>query len=87
MPIASPTVVGIFEAISGRSFQIDFVSRETLSEQQAVGENSWVRSVAGLRQCYADGDVVDMREFTRQFPMTLTSVREYAIRVMGSAAS
>jgi uncharacterized protein YbjT (DUF2867 family) len=79
--------VRIFEEVSERSFEIEFVSREQLSEQLAIGENSWVRSVAGLRRCYADGDIVDMRELTRQFPMTLTSVREHAIRVMGSAGS
>jgi uncharacterized protein YbjT (DUF2867 family) len=79
--------VRVFEEISGRPFEIKFVPREQLSEQLAVGENSWVRSVAGLRRCYADNDVVDMREFTRQFPITLTSVRDHAIRVMGSADS
>jgi NADH dehydrogenase len=75
-------VVQIFEELSGRSFAIDFVQEEALSNQQTSAENSWFRSLAGLRRCYADGDVVDMRELTLRFPMRLTSVREYATRVL-----
>jgi hypothetical protein len=75
-------VVRIFEQSSGHSFEIDFVSEQTLARDQVAGENSWLRSVAGLRRCYADGDVVDMREIGEPFPMPMTSVRDYAARVL-----
>jgi uncharacterized protein YbjT (DUF2867 family) len=75
-------VVRIFEQATGRSFEIDFVSEQTLSDEQTSGENSWSRSIAGLRRCYADGDVVDMRELKERFPMPMTSVRDYASRVL-----
>jgi uncharacterized protein YbjT (DUF2867 family) len=75
-------VVRIFEDLSGRAFELDFVSEQALAEQQATGGDSWVRSLAGLRRCYAAGNVVDMRELMRRFPVTLTRVRDYAVRVL-----
>jgi hypothetical protein len=75
-------VVQILEQSSGHSFEIDFVSEQTLARNQVAGENSWLRSVAGLRRCHADGDVVDMREIGEPFPMPMTSVRDYAARVL-----
>ena len=79
-------VVRIFEDLSGRTFELTFISDQVLSEQQTTSNDSWVRSLAGLQRCYADGAVVDMRELTRQFPVTLTSVREYASRVLARGA-
>jgi hypothetical protein len=78
-------VVSIFEDVSGRVFELTFVPERALSEQHAAGNDSWVRSLAGLQGCYADGDVVDMRELTRHFPLTLTAVRDYASRVLMQA--
>lgn len=77
-------VVGIFEQATGGSFELDFVSEQTLAHEQTSGENSWLRSVAGLRRCYADGDVVDMRQMRERFPVPMTSVRDYATRVLAS---
>jgi uncharacterized protein YbjT (DUF2867 family) len=74
-------VVKIFESVSGRRFDVEFVSAQALAEQQSDGEDSWTRSIAGLRRCYADGDVIDMRALAERFPMTWTSVRSYAHRV------
>jgi len=79
-------VVRIFEDLSGRTFELTFISDQSLSEQQTASNDSWMRSVAGLQRCYADGAAVDMRELTRQFPVTLTSVREYASRVLAHGA-
>jgi uncharacterized protein YbjT (DUF2867 family) len=77
--------VKIFENVSGRRFDLEFVSAHTLAEQESGGEDSWTRSIAGLRRCYADGDVIDMRALAERFPMTWTSVRNYAHRVLSSA--
>jgi uncharacterized protein YbjT (DUF2867 family) len=78
-------VVKIFEDESGRRFDVEVVSARTLAEQESSDENSWTRSIAGLRRCYADGDVIDMRALAERFPMTWTTVRDYAHRVLGSA--
>src|SRR5262245_44995884 len=80
-------VVQIFERVSGRRFELDYASTRALSEQLDAADDSWLRSVAGLRRCYADGDIVDMRELTRLFPVTLTSVRDYAARVLASGVA
>jgi uncharacterized protein YbjT (DUF2867 family) len=81
-PLSPLEVVRIFEDLTGQAFELDFVSELALSELQATGKDSWARSLAGLRRCYADGGVVDMRELMRRFPLTLTTVREYAVRVL-----
>lgn len=75
-------VVEIFEDVSGRRFDVEFVSAEALAEQESVGEDSWTRSIAGLRRCYADGDAIDMHAVAERFRMTWTSVRDYAHRVL-----
>jgi uncharacterized protein YbjT (DUF2867 family) len=82
-PLSPLEVVRTFEEISGRRFELEFVPVEVLAQQQTSGEDSWRRSVAGLRRCYADGDVIDMSLLTRRFPIALTAVREYATRVLG----
>jgi NADH dehydrogenase len=78
-------VVTIFEELSGRRFNLEFVSAEVLASAEGSGEDSWARSIAGLRRCYADGDVIDMRPLAERFPMPWTSVRDYAHRLLSSA--
>ena len=73
-------VVRIFEDISGRLFDVEFVPESVLSEQQTASEDSWLQSLAGLRRCYADGDVKDNELMERLPP--LTTVRDYATRVL-----
>jgi uncharacterized protein YbjT (DUF2867 family) len=74
--------VRIFEEVGGRHFQLQHVSEETLEDQEAHAPDSLQRSLAGLSRCYASGDVIDMSETLAVFPMALTSVREYAHRVL-----
>jgi uncharacterized protein YbjT (DUF2867 family) len=76
-------VVTLFEEARRRSFEIDFVSEQSLDERMSEGD-SWSRSIAGLQRCYADGDVVDIREFRERCPTPMTSVRDYATHVLAS---
>jgi uncharacterized protein YbjT (DUF2867 family) len=78
-------VVRIFEEVFRRAFEVEFVSEEALSEQMITGNDSWVRSLAGLRRCYADGDVIDMRGLAQRFLVPQTTVRDYAVRVLTSS--
>ena len=80
-------VVTIFERLSGRRFDLEFVPALALDAQQTGGEDSWSRSIAGLRRCYADGDVTEMRALAERFPMAWTSVRDYARRVTSAQLS
>jgi len=74
--------VRIFEEVGGRRFELEFVSEEELAEQEQNAPDSLQRSLAGLSRCYAAGDVIDMTAILRSFPMALTSVRDYARRVL-----
>jgi len=74
--------VRVFEEIGGRPFHLEFVEEEDLERQQENAPDSLQRSLAGLSRCYAAGDVIDMRATLTSFPMTLTSVRDYARRVL-----
>src|SRR5262245_678027 len=74
--------VRIFEEIGGRRFELDFVPEEELADQEQKAPDSLQRSLAGLSRCYAAGDVIDMSETLKSFPMSLTSVRDYARRVL-----
>ena len=76
------SVVQLFEQLEGRPFQIECISADALAEQQASSHDSLEQSLAGLRRCYADGDVIDMGQPLAEFLMALTSVRDYAERVL-----
>jgi hypothetical protein len=77
-------VVRIFEDIAGGRFDLEFVSAQALEGLEKAGEDSWVRSLAGLRRCYADGDVISMQGLQERFPMNWTTVREYARSVLSA---
>ena len=78
-------VVRIFERAGGRAFEIRNVPVEALKAQQAAATDPMQQSLAGLMQCVAAGDPIDMVETLRAFPLALTSVRDYAKRVLASA--
>ena len=80
-PLSPLEVVRVFEDLSGRAFE-RFRLEQALSEQQATAKDSWARSLAGLRRCYADGGVVDMRAHG-SIPTDINDSREYAVRVLG----
>ena len=74
--------VRIFEEVGRRRFDLEFVSEEELTGQEQNAPDSLQRSLAGLSRCYAAGDVIDMTAILRSFPVALTSVRDYARRVL-----
>jgi uncharacterized protein YbjT (DUF2867 family) len=75
-------VVRIFEELGGRRLEVQHVSEEALEAQQAGAPDSLGQTFAGLMRCYADGDSIDMRAPLVVFPIQLTSVRDYARRVL-----
>jgi len=74
-------VVGIFEKIAGRPFEVTHVPVEALRGQLAAAIDPMQQSFSGLMLGYADGKAIDMRETLKAFPIRLTSVEEYARRV------
>lgn len=71
-------VVKIFEKSQGRLFEVEHVSQDALEEQKKTASDPLQQSFAALMLYYAEGNVIDMRETLRKFPVQLTSVEEYA---------
>lgn len=75
-------VVRIFEDRGGKKFAIDYVPEEALVDAKAKARNPVEETFAGLQLSYARGFEVDVRPTLARFPMHLTSVRDYADRVL-----
>jgi uncharacterized protein YbjT (DUF2867 family) len=75
-------VVGIFEEVGGRPFEVQHVAEQALEAQQAAAQDTLQQSFAGLMRCYAAGDPIDMRATLASYPMQLTPVWDYARRVL-----
>lgn len=71
-------VVRIFEEIAGRKFELQFVPEEQLAARKAAAGNPLERTFAALTLDAARGDLIDMSDVLRTFPVRLKSVRDYA---------
>ncbi|MEO8435712.1 MAG: SDR family oxidoreductase [Pyrinomonadaceae bacterium] len=71
-------VVKIFEDLGGRPFKSQLVSEEQLQAQKEAATDSMQESFAGLMLAFAQGNVIDMRDVLKDFPVQLRSVRDYA---------
>jgi uncharacterized protein YbjT (DUF2867 family) len=78
-------VVRIFEDVKGQEFELEYVPEEALAAQQQGATDPMQASFAGLMRCYAQGDAIDMEDLLRTFSIELTSVREYAERVLNNS--
>jgi hypothetical protein len=56
-----------------------------LAAQQAAATDGMQQSFAGLMRCYAKGDPIAMAETAKAFDIDLTSVRDYATRVLSAS--
>ena len=79
-------VVRIFEEIGGRKFDVQHVPEQALQAQQAAAVDEFQKTFPALMLHYARGDEIDMSQTGRAFPFKLTSVREYASRVLATPA-
>jgi uncharacterized protein YbjT (DUF2867 family) len=75
-------VVRIFEEVSGRSFELQHVPVEALEERKRSAQDSYEKTFAALMLGLTTGDEIPMERMLRRFPVRLTSVREYAQRVL-----
>ncbi len=78
-------VVRIFEKVGRKTFEVQFVPEEALEAQQKAASDPMQQSFTGLMRCYAQGDPIDMQETLRSFPIKLSSVEDYAQRVLAPA--
>lgn len=63
-------------------FTVEHVPEDVLSAQLEQADDDVLKSAIGLMLDYAGGDAKDMSEVLRAFPAQLTSVRDYATRVL-----
>jgi len=77
-------VVGAFEEVSGRPFEVQHVPEEALVAQWQEAAEPLPRSLAALMVDFAKGDPIEMGPTLERFPITLTSVREYATKVLSN---
>ena len=78
-------MIKIFEQIGRQPFEVQKVPEEALAEQLKTATDPMQQSFIGLMQGYAKGDPVDMEKTLKTFPLRLTSVKEYAERLLVSA--
>ncbi|HEU5098751.1 MAG TPA: SDR family oxidoreductase [Roseiflexaceae bacterium] len=75
-------VIRLFEEIGGRPFEVQHVPEAALRAQLAGAADALQQSFAGLMLCYAAGDPIDMRATLQAVPLQLTSIQDYARRVL-----
>jgi len=76
--LAPLEVVSLFEKESGRKFTVNHVPVEALKQQKEAATDSLSESFAGLMLGYAEGNRIPMNAVLRIFPVSLTSLKEYA---------
>jgi uncharacterized protein YbjT (DUF2867 family) len=81
-------VIGIFEEMTGRKFEVSYIPVDALRAQYAAADNPLARTYAALMLESARGDVIPMQDVQRLFPkVTLRSVRDYAHQIVGVTAA
>src|SRR5262252_6597635 len=76
--------VEIFEQESGRTFELQNVPDEALRAQMAAAPDSLGKTFSGLMIGLNEVGTIDMKETLRNFPIQLTSVREYAKQMIAA---
>jgi uncharacterized protein YbjT (DUF2867 family) len=79
-------VTRVFEAVSGRSFEVEHLPEEALWAQYRNATDAMQKSFAGLMLHYSRGDAIERSPLLDGLGRRLTTVEEYARRVTGSAA-
>src|SRR5262249_28790947 len=79
--------VEIFEQESGQTFELQNVPAETLRTQIAAAPDSLGKTFSGLMIGLNEVGTINMKETLRNFPIQLTSLREYARQSLSMATS
>jgi len=75
-------VIRIFEERAGRKFDVERLPEEALEGMRANAKSPIEETFAGLMLFVGRGDEIDMQPILKRYPVRLTSVREYAERVL-----
>ena len=80
-------VVSVFEEIGARKFECQHLSEAELRTAFETATDPLQKTFAALRLNYAQGDPIPMEDTLRTYPLQLTSVRDYARRVLSIATA
>ncbi|HYF39862.1 MAG TPA: SDR family oxidoreductase [Gemmatimonadales bacterium] len=78
-------VVRLFEQASGDRFDVQYVPVSALEAQRAGAKDSMEQAFASLMLAYAKGDSISMEATLARHPVSLTSVEDYAGRVLAES--
>lgn len=74
--------VKIFEEALGRKIDVQPIPSEALQDQLSTATDPMQKSFAGLMCSMANGDCIDMANTLKNFPVKLSSVKEYINQAM-----
>ena len=77
-------VVNIFEINKKKKFELQFVPEEAITAQRDGAQDPLSESFAALTLGVVKGSKIDMKNTLDVFPMKLTSVNNYAKKVMAT---
>jgi uncharacterized protein YbjT (DUF2867 family) len=80
-PLSPLQVVNIFESVSGKKFELQFVPEKALRAQRDAAQDPLSESFAALTLSVLHGSEIDMKNTSKVFPIQLTSVKDYATLV------
>jgi hypothetical protein len=78
-------VLRLFEQASGDQFDVRYLPVSALEAQRAAAKDSMEQAFASLMLAYAKGDAIPMQPTLARLPVALTSVEEYAKRVLAES--
>ena len=82
--ITTRKVVKIFEDEVGAKFDVTYVPEEALRQKYATATDEYEKTFAGMMLGFVSEDRIDMKQTLKEFPVKLTSVRDYARRLARS---
>jgi uncharacterized protein YbjT (DUF2867 family) len=83
-PLSPLEIVDRIENLTGCKFEVQFIPEEALQAQREAATDPTSQSLAGLMLTTSRGDPIEMAETLKVFPIELTSVTDYARRVLVS---
>lgn len=83
-PVTLHELVRTFEDVSGRSFEMQHVPEEALVGAWEGAEDPVSKSINAIMVDFARGDVIEMDGTLATFPVEMTSVRQYATKVLAN---
>jgi uncharacterized protein YbjT (DUF2867 family) len=78
-------VLRLFERASGDQFDVQYLPVSVLEAKRAAAKDSMEQAFASLMLSYAKGDAIPMGPGLARLPVALTSVEEYAKRVLAES--